>query len=286
MEWNAIHFFIHDNTYHNQFLMEYLKPEIECMEKEQILCRYFYIVYWQGGNHIRFRYKSIDARHVEERLVARFDDFLETYVPQYVMPENVYYEIYSKNKENVQDISFVPDKTFRRMKYEPEIERYGGTDSLQHSEIIFSLSSKYALQIREQAGDSMMKRIIGSLDMFTIAIKGLEDKCSFLSLYRRYWSDFAPSNGKPLISVSELSTKYRKRFKELMMEKNIFYQEWEDCIRQELDMACKCQTVYPDRNTAYHMILSSQIHMTNNRLGIVPQMEALLAEVLYACEVS
>lgn len=286
MEWNAIHLFIHDNTYHNRFLVEYLKPEIEYLEREQILSQFFYIVYWQGGNHIRFRYKSMNALLVEERVIEVFKSFLKEYTPLYVMPEKVYYEVYSKNKENVQDIAFIPDKTVRRMIYEPETERYGGAECLQHSESIFSLSSRYALQIREQAGDSMMKRIIGSLDMFTLAIKGVEDKKKFLSLYHRYWSDFAPNNGKLLISVSELSAKYKKRFKELMADKNPFYKDWENGIKEEMDNVCKFQTVYPDRNTAYHMILSSQIHMTNNRLGIVPQLEAVLAEVLYACEVS
>ena len=144
MEWNAIHFFIHDNTYHNQFLVEYLKNEIESLEKEKIIYRYFYIVYWQGGNHIRFRYKSVDERLVEERVIDCFKNFLEIYDPHYVMLEKDYYEIYSKNKENVQDITFIPDKTVRRMVYEPETERYGGVNSLSHSESIFSLSSKYA----------------------------------------------------------------------------------------------------------------------------------------------
>ena len=37
------------------------------------------------------------------------------------------------------------------------------------------------------------------------------------------------------------------------------------------------------QDTAERMILSSQIHMTNNRLGIVPQLEAPLAEVLQVC---
>lgn len=286
MEWKAIHFFIHDNTFHNQFLVEYLKPEIECMEREQVLTQYFYIVYWQGGNHIRFRYKSVNALLVEKRVISRYKSFLEIYEPRYVMQENTYYEIYSKNKENVQDITFIPDRTVRRMRYEPEIERYGGFDSLKYSECIFSLSSKYALQIREQAGDSMMRRIIGSLDMFTLAIKGLEDKKKFLSLYRRFWSDFAPDNGRTFISVANLSAKYKERYGELMMGSGTFYIAWENGIREKMDKVCGCQTAYPDSNTAYHMILASQIHMTNNRLGIIPQMEAVLADVLYVCEES
>lgn len=284
MEWRATYFFIHDNTFHDRFLVEYLKPEIERMEKEQILIQYFYIAYWQGGNHIRFRYKSTDAKLVEKRVTAIYKKFLEIYEPRYVMQEDTYYKVYSQNKENVQDLTFVPDRSLHRMKYEPEIERYGGPDSMEYSEKIFSLSSKYALQIREQAGDSMVKRIIGALDMFTLAIKRLNNKKEFLSLYHRYWIEFVPDNGNPVISILDLCAKYKKRYKTLMMETNTFYTEWENGICEEVDKACSCQTAYPDSNTAYNMILASQIHMTNNRLGIMPQMEAVLADVLYACE--
>ena len=79
MEWNANHYFIHDSTCHNRFLTEYLKPEAEQLEKEGLLDQFFYIVYWQGGNHIRFRYQSREPETVERRMNARFESFLEGY---------------------------------------------------------------------------------------------------------------------------------------------------------------------------------------------------------------
>ncbi|MBR5960936.1 MAG: thiopeptide-type bacteriocin biosynthesis protein [Clostridia bacterium] len=285
MEWNATHFFIHDSTTHNRFLADYFKPEIEELEKDGLLAQYFFIVYWQGGNHIRFRYKSVNPEAVEERMTARFKSFLEGYEPRYVLSEKDYYAIYSHNKEQVEDTTFIPDRSIRRIPYEPETDRYGGPESLKHCEQIFSLSSKYALKIRKQAGDSVIRRIIGALDMFTLAIKGLENPKGFLSGYRQYWTGFAPANGKSIVSAEELSMKYRKRFKELMREAGDFYSEWEAGIREGIQRACECQTAYPDMNTARHLILASQIHMTNNRLGIIPQLEAVLAEVLLnACE--
>lgn len=87
-----------------------------------------------------------------------------------------------------------------------------------------------------------------------------------------------------MISVSDICAKYKERYKALLAETNTFYTEWENGIRQGMDMVCEYQTAYPDADAAYHMILASQIHMTNNRLGIIPQLEAVLADVLYACE--
>ncbi|MBP5728971.1 MAG: thiopeptide-type bacteriocin biosynthesis protein [Clostridia bacterium] len=280
MKWNANHFYIHDSTCHNRFLTEYLKPEAEQLEQEGLLDQYFYIVYWQGGNHIRFRYKSSDPATVERRMAAGFKSFLESYEPKYVLPEKTYYEIYSHNKEQVEDLTFVPDRSFRRMAYEPETERYGGADSLPYCERIFTLSSKYTLKIREEAGSSMIRRIIGGLDMFALAVKGMKNPENFLRGYRQYWSDFAPAKGKQLISAEELSMKYENRFRSLMQDADPFYKGWENGIRENMQKACECQTAYPDADTARHLILASQIHMTDNRLGIVPQLEAMLSEVL------
>lgn len=283
MEWNANHYFIHDSTCHNRFLTEYLKPEVEQLEMEKLLDQYFYIVYWQGGNHIRFRYKSTEPAVVEKRMAARFKSFLEGYEPKYVLPEKAYYEIYSRNKENVEDLTFIPDRSIRQIAYEPETERYGGPESLPHCEQIFSLSSEYTLALRKQAGDSMMKRIVGGLDMFALAVKGLPDKKQFLNLYSQYWKSFAPNAGKEIFSVKELAAKYRNRYEELMKDAGDFYRKWEKGLRKEMKLASRKQTAYPDADTAEKMILSSQIHMTNNRLGIVPQLEAPLAEVLQVC---
>ena len=283
MEWNANHYFIHDSTCHNRFLTEYLKPETELLEKEGLLNQYFYIVYWQGGNHIRFRYKSGDPETVERRMNARFESFLEGYEPKYVLSEKAYYELYSQNKENVKDISFIPDRSIRRTAYEPETERYGGPGSLPHCEKIFSLSSKYTLGIREEAGNSVMKRIIGGLDLFALAVKGLGNRKQFLSLYSQYWKGFAGGN-KRLFSTEELAAKYRKRYDALMADAGDDYRDWETELWEEMEIVCETQTAYPDQDTAEKMILASQIHMTNNRLGIIPQLEAPLAEVLLVCE--
>ena len=214
---------------------------------------------------------------------ARFESFLEGYEPKYVLSEKAYYELYSQNKENVKDISFIPDRSIRRTAYEPETERYGGSGSLPHCEKIFSLSSKYTLGIREEAGNSVMKRIIGGLDLFALAVKGLGNRKQFLSLYSQYWKGFAGGN-KRLFSTEELAAKYRKRYDALMADAGDDYRDWETELWEEMEIVCETQTAYPDQDTAEKMILASQIHMTNNRLGIIPQLEAPLAEVLLVCE--
>lgn len=284
MEWKALHLFIHDITCHNVFLVEYLKPEIKRMEQASLLKQYFYISYWQGGNHIRFRYKSYHPEQVEVGIKACFAAFQAFYKPVYVLSETDYYGLYANNKEQVEDLTWIEDRTARSMVYEPEIERYGGSDCMIHNEALFSISSRYSLQIRKDAGSSMLRRIIGALDMFTIAMRCLQDRVTFLSHYRSYWAEFAPPGNSIALSATELAEKYKERYKKMMQNDCEFYSEWGNAIRKEMREICKVQTTYSDAASACAMILSSQIHMTNNRLGIFPQMEAVLADVLYLCE--
>ncbi len=283
MEWKALHLFIHDIAFHNVFLVEYLKPEIERMEQNSLLKQYFYISYWQGGNHIRFRYKSHRPEQVEDGVKACFAAFQSCYKPVYVLSEADYYELYANNKEQVEDLTWFDDRTARAMAYEPEFQRYGGLDCMVYNETLFSISSRYALQIRKDAGSNMLRRIIGALDMFTIALRCLRDPMTFLIRYQAYWAEFAPSKTGIAISATELAEKYKARYRKLIHNGYAFYTEWENVLQKEMREICRVQTTYFDAESARAMVLSSQIHMTNNRLGIFPQMEALLADVLYLC---
>lgn len=283
MGWKALHLFIHDISFHNVFLVEYLKPEIERMEQTSLLKQFFYISYWQGGNHIRFRYKSHRPKQVEAEVKACFASFQSCYKPVYVLSKTAYYELYSDNKEQVEDLTWVNDRTVQAMEYEPEFQRYGGSSCMVHNEALFSISSRYALQIRKDAGSNMLHRIIGALDMFTIALRCLQDPMDFLTRYRTYWAEFAPSKSRIVMSATELSEKYKERYKKLIQNGYVFYSEWEKALQKEMKEICRIQITYFDAESARAMILSSQIHMTNNRLGVFPQMEAFLAEVLCLC---
>ena len=44
MEWNSLHLFIHDLTYHNNFLITKLKPLIEILKQKDLLEKYFFII--------------------------------------------------------------------------------------------------------------------------------------------------------------------------------------------------------------------------------------------------
>lgn len=283
MEWKALHLFIHDISFHNLFLVEYLKPEIERMEQTSLLKQYFYISYWQGGNHIRFRYKSNRPKQVESGVKACFTAFQSCYKPVNVLSEADYYNLYYNNNEQVKDLTWVDDRTVRAMDYEPEFQRYGGSDCMVHNEVLFAISSRYALQIRKDVGSSMLRRIIGALDMFTIALRCLQDPMAFLVSYRTYWAEVAPSKNSIAISAMELAVKYKERYKKLIQNGYAFYFEWDNVLQKEMLEICRVQTTYFDAESARAMIMSSQIHMTNNRLGIFPQMEAFLADVLYLC---
>ncbi len=282
MEWEALHLFIHDQSAHNLFLSDYLGPVLESLKTNSVIKQYFFIVYWQGGNHIRVRYKTADSDLVERKIKECFREFLLSYTPRYVLSEEDYYRIYKNNKENVTDIAFVRDGSFKRMIYEPETKRYGGTKALEICEKIFEVSSDYALALRKKSGGSLIKRLVFGLDMFALAVKNLEDPDIFLQRYESYWKDFAPSE-EPILNEEELVEKYKSRFARIINEEIEGYEGWSNAIDRDLKEAVSVQDSYGIENTAHLMILSSIVHMNNNRLGIAPQLESILARTLYRC---
>ena len=284
MEWNSLHLFIHDLTYHNNFLITKLKPLIEILKQKDLLEKYFFIIYWKGGNHIRFRFKSKNPEIVEEKLKECFNQYLMTYEPKHVMSEKVYLDTYKKNKENVIDLEMIKDGNIKKFKYEPEYDRYGGKEAIEYSENIFECSSEYALKIREITAGNFNQRIIIALDLFAVAISNLSNKGKFLTYYKKYWEDFSENVKYNIISEDKLFDFYFNRYQKIISNTPEFYNDWKESININLSKAISVNNVFENKELANIMLLASHIHMNNNRLSIMPQLESILANVLLRCE--
>ena len=259
MEWNSLHLFIHDLNYHNNFLITKLKPLIEILKQKDLLEKYFFIIYWQGGNHIRFRFKSKNPEIVEEKLKECFNQYLMTYEPKHVMSEKVYLDT-------------------------PEYDRYGGKEAIEYSENIFECSSEYALKIREITAGNFNQRIIIALDLFAVAISNLSNKGKFLTYYKKYWEDFSENVKYNIISEDKLFDFYFNRYQKIISNTPEFYNDWKESININLSKAISVNNVFENKELANIMLLASHIHMNNNRLSIMPQLESILANVLLRCE--
>ena len=280
MSWRAIHFYIHDIKFHTIFLTKYLKPLIAELQQKRILRRYFYIIYWQGGNHIRFRYVSDREQEAKELLIRCYQEFLQSYVPGEVLDEATYYRIYANNKEQVTQLQWVADGQYLEIPYEPEYTRYGGTRALSYSENVFQCSSDYALCILEEAGNRFGVRLFAALDMMRIALKEIEDKEEFLIQYDQFWRKFNGQEEESEASIRKLYEKYWDQNRWAGEGRVSFYDTWQEQLHQNLTEAIRVQDTFDHGKQAKNLILASLLHMNHNRLGIYPRYESILARIM------
>ncbi|NLP17256.1 MAG: hypothetical protein GX379_09525 [Clostridiales bacterium] len=283
MNWKAIHFYIHDNKFHTTFLTEYLKPFIERQQKKGHLKKFFYIIYWQGGNHIRFRYISDCEQEIKEGLINCFRDFKKIYRPSEVMDKETYYKIFSNNKEEVTELQWIEDGNYLEVPYEPEYSRYGGTEAIGYSENVFQCSSCYALEILEQAKNNYGLKLFAALDMMGIALENIEKKEEFLKYYYDFWRDFNEQKEEPGAYTKGLFEKY-KHYNERTSGRNVeFYSAWKEQLCKNLDEAVRVQNTFDNGWQAKNLILASLLHMNHNRLGIYPRYESIMAKIMLLC---
>lgn len=283
MEWYSKHLFIHDNAYHDEFLTEYLKPFVNMLLIKNKIDKFFFIRYWQGGPHIRFRYKANAeyGREIDRDLDTIFKDFLESYVPKNLPSKEKYNEAFSGNKEGVENLYWYEDKTIASIDYERELSRYGGQPAIEYSEDIFNISSNMALTILEKSKSMDTLKIIGALDLMVTALSITEHKEEFLKQYSYFWSNFTGSNKEHSDLVDNLVAIYEKRYLYIISSNyENEYKPWKEALSTNFYSICKNQTSYKSEAEARSLILASHIHMTNNRIGLVPQYESILAKVI------
>ncbi|WP_427338053.1 thiopeptide-type bacteriocin biosynthesis protein [Caloranaerobacter sp. DY30410] len=285
MGWDSYHIFIHETNLHDVFLVKFFSKFIRKLEDNNLLDKYFYIRYWQGGPHIRFRVKKRgeNGKYIRQELNKIFDEFNLEYNNSLILKPEDYYRNHKFDGQPVkkEDLYWCDNRTIVEIPYIPEIDRYGGENVIELSEDLFHISSRLSLLILEKIEDNPNKKIIAALDLFSVAIQILEDKAKFNEIYSSFWA----KHRNEKINYSKLTQKlidiYSSRYHYIKDNlKNIQYNDWYMNLKTILDNIVKNQTKYKTQNQARISILASHIHMMNNRLGVYPQYESMIADVI------
>ncbi|QIB27446.1 thiopeptide-type bacteriocin biosynthesis protein [Caloranaerobacter azorensis] len=285
MSWDSYHIFIHETNLHDVFLVEFFSKFIRKAEDNNLLDKYFYIRYWQGGPHIRFRFKKSgeNDKYVIQELNKIFNEFnLEYDNPLVLKPED-YYRNHKFDGQPVkkEDLYWYDNRTIVNIPYKPEIDRYGGENVIGLSEDLFHISSKLSLLILEKIENNPNKKIIAALDLFSVAIQILEDKAKFNEIYSSFWAGHRNEKIDYPKLTHKLVDVYSSRYHYIKDNLNhIQYNEWYVNLKNILDDIVKNQTSYKVREQARISILASHIHMMNNRLGVYPHYESMIADVI------
>lgn len=276
MKWYSYHIFIHDMTYHDPFLTDYLKPLLES-EKEN-LEGFFFIRYWQGGPHIRFRFRSAVPERIEDRLKETMNRFRLYYTPGYRLTESEYYKNHSFDgfQPKEEELYWHEDGTLIEIPYEPELERYGGELAIEFSEKLFQYSSTLALELLDfsQENKGLVKLLLaGDFLSMVCSLIDAEQAEELKENYHRFWFGFAK------INLANQSDQFRKLYRvweeQTQLHNRPFYQVTKREYSRQLE---RIKSVNPAFSQNY--LLASHIHMFNNRIGLSPELEHMVPFLL------
>ncbi|KZU81086.1 Lantibiotic biosynthesis dihydropyridinesynthase TsrD family [Lactiplantibacillus plantarum] len=274
-EWHSLHIFVRTNELQDALII-YLHQEIQKLKKENNVNKWFFIRYWEGGPHVRFRYQG---HYDESKMIKNITAFLKQKNEQEVsISRQQYYENINISAEGFTSIDELP--WFKQgevvsISYEPEILRYGGDKNIILSEQVFDLSSEITTQIILYTRQNFSLRFLLSVYVVKNLIKKMPDKLfpegkfEFLQFCLKSWEEFEPGNIQfDLNKMFSFMVSKKEQLEKV--SKNILEQN--DSLNQIVNLTERIQEGLYD-STHIASIIFSQLHMTFNRLGIYPKLE-------------
>jgi len=272
-QWRACYVFIEPGEPTDELLID-IVAEIRTLIPAD--GSWFFIRYSEDGHHLRIRVRGFDPQGFDA-LVTRIRDRATARLGREIRLTVV--------------------------AYEPEVERYGGPIALLENEALFRLSSELAVRIIMAGGADSVRRISQAVDLKLAAVAALE-------LPRpaavRFFDDFALSWRRIFgLGDTEIKDRHeifpvqavRQRLADLTSADQLAPSPavvWRRALTRSVSIfrntAAAGGLISPisgkpvdeaaDMSAALMSMLTSQMHMLNNRLGLSPVQEYHLARSL------
>jgi thiopeptide-type bacteriocin biosynthesis protein len=288
-EWISAHLFYNQSW--DRLLIEGVGPFVRQVTKDQDASNSFFVRYYERGPHVRLRIKTHKPRHIEERLL----EFFSSYFRLYPSP--------SPLQSGVDDY---PNNSIQFIRYEPEIERYGGIDAMRCSEDLFGASSKVVLDVLSGQNGDVTFAAGAALQLHLALVYafgysreearlffGAQTIPNGLEQTEQNVKEIIASYSLRLQTVNSSIPEYCRQIWDCIRvgiigdERLQFWLEAAMKIRNEIDNLIEHGQFYmPDAayrfrsRPEYSYLLSSHVHMTNNRLGIATTEEPYLNYLL------
>jgi hypothetical protein len=327
-EWQAIH--VHYTGDSSPMLTECVAPLVASLRERGLIERYFFINYWLEGPHVRLRLKPVNrgatatvvaeaeaaVRAFLDRLPALWEAESEFLLDLY---EDMFRMEYSE-EERIRRygtdgrMPLRENNTYRFIPYEPEYDRYGGTEGVALAEWHFEHSSDLVLGMLGLANVHLRTVRLGlaaqlMMIMASALLDGLDEVAEFLDRYHHYWRNTfqltaLADEARFDVNYADMAEGLCARFAEIHGAVSArrpdrltnFRRVWaEHCIElrdRVSDHARRAGLVFPveygssvrapltDTGAALKILLSPYLHMTNNRLGVTLSDEAYLSYLL------
>ena len=306
-QWRAWHCFLHAPEAQEQLLRETIAP-IAGVWQAGGEVEWFFLRYWENGPHLRLRARGLDdggfvaLGETLRSAAARLADGLGPQPERFPAAMRV-----DGAHSDPASLPWFPAGTVAEIDYEPEVRRYGGRHGLAVSEHWFGASSALALAvIGKTAGEPRLRQSIAlrlTVGAIASVAKDEAEFADFLRIMAANWGgyvgDAAAAREAALQAYAPLRPELGAMIRQALQggaaaAPSPIVSAWrgtvENYVAELLDLADSHLLVDPATGVAVagaaaarhaiQNILFSQLHMTNNRLGIMPQQEFQFATVL------
>ena len=190
----------------------------------------------------------------------------------------------------------LPIRDFGVALYEPELGKWGGAQGLRMAERVFAVSTASCLALLRDGGWTARPIAAAAAMRTAVALLPAESRTAFLRQYAWYWTS-GPGGGRlpdPLAAAgtgaapgggiaavraraAELAPRLSGAVTGLLGSPAL--NSYREALAAQLAVASDPEIARAPTHLLFH-----QIHLTNNRLGIAPHQEAVLAEALVAAD--
>ncbi|MCT4355814.1 thiopeptide-type bacteriocin biosynthesis protein [Streptomyces sp. Je 1-79] len=287
------------HSLHTPFLCDVVDP---LLRDEGLRDDFFFLRYWQGGPHLRLRMlcgpgagSAEAAERVVEGLARSMPEFEAEAREEYALGLTMQDELARLEREIPREGR--PVGALDRVPYEPEYRKYGGPEGVEIAETVFRKSSAAVLDLlgrQPRAWVDARRAPIGeAARIMAMFLHGAgfdpEAAIAFLREYEDWWRAYAPE---------EMQSAWPKLYGSASAQlTNLCTAVWREGATDDVFHAMSVEATSRARSvcgadpdgdardlrldgTAYAGCLSNYVHTTNNRLGLVPAAEGLVAYLL------
>lgn len=300
-DWFALHVFLGDPLRMDAFIRDWLHPRARALCAGGVR-RWFFIRYWEGGPHLRIRFQGLN-----EAEGNRLAEDIRVVISAYISNEGPGPEEYAEKLRidghlvGDEEPAWYPEGEVVRFDYEPEQLRYGGPDAMGPNEHLFHLSSEVAASLIRATAGAFPKRlsVAGALMLEAALACRRDDRhiARFFENYAEFWTRYpgplAPTETSRIAQEPDpqlAATIRRALDARTAATDTSIVGAWAaglSDLGSELDdlygrglLQSPAGPMIRDAallQTTVESIVSSQMHMLNNRLGVSPSLEVTLS---------
>ena len=302
--WLSLHCFLTDPRQQEAFLASRIVPLMREWTVAGAVESWFFIRYWEGGPHLRLRLRGqITADPAQ--VIASLGNGIATWMTPEPLRREDYYAAHGFDGTAV-DIAALPwfaEGSIEAIAYVPELQRYGGAAAIAASEQLFAQSSAVAAALVRAAPGDMHRRTALAFALMAAAGFAFTGEAAGVSRYfddyAAGWSQYSVANrtlAANLAADAAANPGHVAALRGLIADRGAgtghpLTAAWSGGVTALVTalaaLAAAGRLVSPyDGSTvagaaatrrAIAGIIGSQIHMLNNRLGLAPAAELVLA---------